>query len=353
MATFRDFTAEEFKSFGLKLDNPEVENVHSLTKEVTQQLIDDAEYLFNDSIAAVHHIRSDVWVPQTHWQLISMPSLLIESPNTRTKARLDMLKITELVDFKSLSDAEAIETVLKWLVHMEWMSLYMFSLSRNPIFLTSEVRLYIFSTVMLTESLERPKLYSIFLKRSKRCAEDYKADYQVIVSVLTDGWTISTARASTFMRVFRASGGDKLPKTAMIIEKIDESGETIWKADDVILQDCFNLNRRLLEVFERRFTGSERARRVFINRINYMARFDKQFCVISRPELDHNLLNWESGMIPLDDAVLIWILENRREVQKLVIRIQLNKKSNTSAPINVEDPYLSLFMTVLINKELI
>ena len=58
-------------------------------------------------------------------------------------------------------------------------------------------------------------------------------------------------------------------------------------------------------------------------------------------------------MIPLDDAVLLWIIENRRTIQQTCIRIRLNKTANPPKTVHIEDPYLSVYMTVLIEKKMI
>ena len=86
-ANLQRFHCRGIQGIRLKLDNVDVENVHTLNKEATEQLMDEAEGLFNDAISVVHRIRNDVLVPQKHWSIISMPSLLIEAQMRITKAR--------------------------------------------------------------------------------------------------------------------------------------------------------------------------------------------------------------------------------------------------------------------------
>ena len=291
LPSYSNFTVEEMEELNLTMDDL-VMNIGTLNVEVGREWLKKQEYLVNSSVRTLYRPQMTIHSNSDSWSLITFESLRTSPSIAKDLNLVKGLSISEkLTD--DLGIEEKLGLISRWLVHTETQIAWMWLLCRLPYFVTESMNIAT-ETLIFTklEASEIPKIIKNLKKDFKKTTDqEIKRKIHELMVILKER-TISS---------FKAQLKSVHDNVVVVYERVKTDNEFI----------CSLIKSG---------PGSDKFKRVWIHRSR----------LLSYPSIDIKTLNpfpgvtaASEGLIPLDDALLQWFIENRMVIEKTRIKAGL------------------------------
>ena len=242
------------------------------------------------------------------WSFVSYEAV---KSSTRHVLELNLekaLKISRTIDVHQSIESK-LSLVARWLVHMEIQTAWIWLTDRLPYLNSEAYQVINFDRI---KAAEIPKLIKKLRKELEKCTQEQKDQIEHLISTM-NGSHFSSFRANL-------SDNQSIYKTKKM-----QGFELLKGENDFIVSIIRN------------GPGSEKFKRVW----SYRAR------LLIHTDIDiKNILDFEGveaadqGMIPLEDALLKWFINNRMTIEALKIKASLRLRMNQPvSPISEGDKF--------------
>jgi hypothetical protein len=244
--------------------------------------------------------------------VVSAGAMMSDSSLERAESWISMLNISQAsFNLNDMEDSELLGLVAHWIVHMEWNVLWIMLVRELPMFSKTEHRLLIVAKWNETEATVRLVLLGLFESRLETCQDAaMKHHFQLLIDALTPGSSISALRIGFFKRIADTKTSSPL------LNHLDGTPKSMQELTD----GCRQLNAGIQEVLKAHLRGSERKRRVILNQAQAMSMLNAD----AKIPIEKGKLDWKSGKFPLEDSITMWLIENRIDVLRGLIRMKLS-----------------------------